>query len=105
MDSSSNSWPGMVNSDGSPSFNNPNDDFFSNATINNSTGNNYDNGSNDVSPGNNNNGTSPDSHRNSHDGDLPRMKRIACVVCRRRKLKCDGIKPSCGTCSRLGHDW
>lgn len=34
---------------------------------------------------------------------VPRPKRIACVVCRRRKLKCDGKKPSCGTCSRLGH--
>ncbi|KAI9674756.1 MAG: hypothetical protein M1817_001660 [Caeruleum heppii] len=35
---------------------------------------------------------------------VPRPKRIACVVCRRRKLRCDGAKPSCGTCSRLGHD-
>ena len=35
---------------------------------------------------------------------LPRPKRIACVVCRKRKLKCDGSKPTCGTCSRLGHD-
>lgn len=32
------------------------------------------------------------------------MKRIACVVCRRRKLRCDGKRPSCGTCSRLGHE-
>lgn len=30
-------------------------------------------------------------------------KRIACVVCRKRKLKCDGCKPSCATCARLGH--
>jgi hypothetical protein len=35
---------------------------------------------------------------------VPRPKRIACVVCRRRKLRCDGKRPSCGTCSRLGHD-
>ncbi|KAI9800088.1 MAG: hypothetical protein M1825_004270 [Sarcosagium campestre] len=35
---------------------------------------------------------------------LPRPKRIACVICRKRKLKCDGSKPSCSTCSRLGHD-
>ncbi|KAJ5089500.1 hypothetical protein N7532_008184 [Penicillium argentinense] len=35
---------------------------------------------------------------------LPRPKRIACVVCRRRKLRCDGKRPSCGTCSRLGHE-
>ncbi|KAH0544945.1 hypothetical protein FGG08_000871 [Glutinoglossum americanum] len=36
-------------------------------------------------------------------GDLPRPKRIACVVCRKRKLKCDGNKPRCGKCTRLGH--
>ncbi|KAK1149391.1 hypothetical protein N8T08_006614 [Aspergillus melleus] len=35
---------------------------------------------------------------------VPRPKRIACVVCRRRKLRCDGKKPSCGTCARLGHE-
>ncbi|KAI5808892.1 fungal-specific transcription factor domain-containing protein [Peziza echinospora] len=40
----------------------------------------------------------------SSAGDIPRPKRIACVVCRKRKLRCDGSKPSCGTCSRLGHD-
>ncbi|KAF3893762.1 Binuclear zinc transcription factor [Trichophyton interdigitale] len=37
-------------------------------------------------------------------GYIPRPKRIACVVCRKRKLRCDGAKPSCGNCSRLGHD-
>lgn len=35
---------------------------------------------------------------------VPRPKRIACVVCRRRKLRCDGQRPRCGTCSRLGHE-
>ncbi|KAI9851449.1 MAG: hypothetical protein M1838_003638 [Thelocarpon superellum] len=35
---------------------------------------------------------------------VPRPKRIACVVCRKRKLRCDGSKPSCGTCARLGHE-
>jgi hypothetical protein len=35
---------------------------------------------------------------------VPRPKRIACIVCRRRKLRCDGTRPSCGTCSRLGHE-
>ncbi|GAT27088.1 C6 transcription factor Prf [Aspergillus luchuensis] len=39
---------------------------------------------------------------NSHY--IPRPKRIACVLCRRRKLRCDGKRPSCGTCSRLGHE-
>lgn len=35
---------------------------------------------------------------------VPKTKRIACVLCRKRKLKCDGNKPSCGTCNRLQHD-
>ncbi|GAB1311227.1 Citrinin biosynthesis transcriptional activator ctnR [Madurella fahalii] len=34
---------------------------------------------------------------------VPKPKRLACMICRKRKLKCDGIKPSCSTCSRLGH--
>lgn len=39
------------------------------------------------------------------DGNqVPKTKRIACVLCRKRKLKCDGNKPSCGTCNRLQHD-
>ncbi|KAL4959660.1 putative C6 transcription factor Prf [Aspergillus stella-maris] len=41
---------------------------------------------------------------NGDSSYVPRPKRIACAVCRRRKLRCDGGKPSCGTCSRLGHD-
>ncbi|EFW19132.1 hypothetical protein D8B26_007301 [Coccidioides posadasii str. Silveira] len=40
----------------------------------------------------------------SASGHVPRPKRIACMVCRRRKLRCDGRKPSCGNCARLGHD-
>lgn len=36
--------------------------------------------------------------------DLPKTKRIACVVCRKRKLKCDGNRPKCATCARLGHN-
>ncbi|KAK6595740.1 binuclear zinc transcription factor [Botrytis cinerea] len=31
-------------------------------------------------------------------------KTISCVSCRRRKLKCDRVKPKCGTCSRLRHE-
>ncbi|KAJ5138633.1 uncharacterized protein N7515_003481 [Penicillium bovifimosum] len=38
------------------------------------------------------------------ESNVPRPKRIACIVCRRRKLRCDGRRPSCGTCSRLGHE-
>jgi hypothetical protein len=41
---------------------------------------------------------------NDTDNNIPRPKRIACIVCRKRKLRCDGKKPSCGTCSRLGHN-
>ncbi|GFF25390.1 uncharacterized transcriptional regulatory protein C530.05 [Aspergillus udagawae] len=43
-------------------------------------------------------------HGDADNLHLPRTKRIACVVCRRRKLRCDGKRPSCGTCSRLGHE-
>ena len=48
----------------------------------------------------------PDRCENAMNGEesgIPKPKRIACVICRKRKLKCDGTKPSCGTCSRLGH--
>ena len=38
------------------------------------------------------------------DNEPPKAKRIACVICRKRKLKCDGNRPKCATCSRLGHD-
>lgn len=37
-------------------------------------------------------------------GTTPLKKKIiSCTQCRRRKLKCDRVKPSCGTCSRLRH--
>lgn len=35
--------------------------------------------------------------------NVPKPKRLACMICRKRKLKCDGVRPSCSTCSRLGH--
>ena len=37
------------------------------------------------------------------NSSVPKPKRLACMICRRRKLKCDGVRPSCSTCSRLGH--
>jgi len=39
------------------------------------------------------------------DGEAaaPKQKKFACVLCRRRKLKCDGGKPKCFSCNRLGH--
>lgn len=58
-----------------------------------------------------NSGHSDDFFNTPHDAakpqsandSVPRPKRIACILCRKRKLKCDGNKPSCSTCSRLGH--
>lgn len=45
-----------------------------------------------------------DGHNGGGTSDaVPRPKRMACILCRKRKLKCDGNKPSCGTCSRLNH--
>jgi hypothetical protein len=48
----------------------------------------------------------PDQQLDGQDdgNQVPKPKRIACVLCRKRKLKCDGNKPSCGTCNRLQHD-
>ncbi|GAA6021557.1 hypothetical protein JCM11491_000254 [Sporobolomyces phaffii] len=35
----------------------------------------------------------------------PSLKRgTACMLCRKRKLRCDGIRPKCGTCHRLSHE-
>ncbi|KAF2202709.1 hypothetical protein GQ43DRAFT_368576 [Delitschia confertaspora ATCC 74209] len=52
--------------------------------------------------------SSPTSRTNSlenqNDGGPNKPKRIACVLCRRRKLRCDGVRPTCGTCKRLAHD-
>jgi hypothetical protein len=31
-------------------------------------------------------------------------KRNACALCRKRKMRCDGGTPSCGTCTRLNHE-
>jgi hypothetical protein len=44
-----------------------------------------------------------DSYELDTNDTVPRPKRIACILCRKRKLKCDSNKPSCGTCSRLNH--
>lgn len=47
----------------------------------------------------------PERRGSQEDNEqVPKPKRIACVLCRKRKLKCDGAKPACGTCKRLQHD-
>nr|POE47795.1 tropolone cluster transcription factor tropk [Quercus suber] len=43
-------------------------------------------------------------YEDANGASVPKPKRMACVLCRRRKLRCGGEKPSCGTCSRLQHD-
>lgn len=45
----------------------------------------------------------PAATQGQNNGNVPRPKRLACMICRKRKLRCDGIKPSCSTCTRLGH--
>lgn len=42
--------------------------------------------------------------REGDNTNVPKPKRLACMICRKRKLKCDGVKPSCSTCTRLGHN-
>ena len=57
----------------------------------------------DPSP-DNHNGDNPSAEQSGGGNpSVPKPKRLACMICRKRKLKCDGIKPSCSTCSRLGH--
>jgi hypothetical protein len=34
----------------------------------------------------------------------PKPNQIACITCRKRKLKCDRSKPICSTCARLGRN-
>ncbi|TDZ21908.1 Citrinin biosynthesis transcriptional activator ctnR [Colletotrichum orbiculare MAFF 240422] len=51
------------------------------------------------SPGADSNGKEAAADNSS----IPKPKRLACMICRKRKLKCDGIRPSCSTCARLGH--
>ncbi|CBX92795.1 hypothetical protein IAQ61_005843, partial [Plenodomus lingam] len=69
----------------SPESESPNEDFFNNRSQ-----------------------QAPDSGK--ADGQEPRkdgsskVKRIACVLCRKRKLRCDGARPECSTCKRLNHD-
>ncbi|KAJ7645226.1 Zn(2)-Cys(6) binuclear cluster domain-containing protein [Mycena polygramma] len=36
----------------------------------------------------------------SHPSESSTTKAKACINCRRRKIKCDGVRPKCGPCSR-----
>jgi hypothetical protein len=48
--------------------------------------------------------TRTNSQEGQKDDAANKQKRIACVLCRKRKLRCDGARPTCGTCKRLAHD-
>ncbi|KAL2756152.1 hypothetical protein ACRALDRAFT_1034169 [Sodiomyces alcalophilus JCM 7366] len=48
-------------------------------------------------------GAAPTPRGTTDNTNVPKPKRLACLICRKRKLKCDGGKPSCSTCARLGH--
>ncbi|KAJ8105409.1 hypothetical protein OPT61_g10196 [Boeremia exigua] len=53
------------------------------------------------------NGDRQSPTQNSQEGtkdNAAKQKRIACVLCRKRKLRCDGARPTCATCKRLSHD-
>lgn len=79
-----------------PSPESGDDSFFNDLQRQPNSANNEDNENAQAQGSNNSDGK---------DGDgVPKMKRIACVLCRKRKLKCDGARPTCGTCRRLAHD-
>lgn len=71
------------------------EDFFNNPPDNETSPNQADRASDNAEQ---------DQNAQGIEDYVPRPKRIACILCRKRKLKCDGKKPSCGTCSRLGHE-
>jgi len=77
-------------------------DFFNNPlnhqASTTSTSNISSSSNNDASP-------TPQTLPTPPENEAPsRAKRTACTLCRKRKLRCDGARPSCATCSRLGHD-
>jgi len=51
-------------------------------------------------------GTSNDMTASVASAADEKAKRLtACLVCRKRKLKCDSARPKCASCARLGHAW
>jgi hypothetical protein len=49
-------------------------------------------------------GSNETNGQEAQNESAAKAKRIACVLCRKRKLKCDGTRPTCGTCKRLSHE-
>ena len=60
--------------------------------------------SQDMSPGDDAPASTPEHSRVEGTDCVPRPKRIACMSCRRKKLKCSSQRPSCANCARLGHE-
>ncbi|QSZ29267.1 hypothetical protein DSL72_003779 [Monilinia vaccinii-corymbosi] len=56
-------------------------------------------GNDTAAPESNRTGTAPGEGK-----EKGAEKTISCVLCRRRKLKCDRVKPKCGTCGRLSRE-
>ena len=48
-------------------------------------------------------GNNDDEGTSSVSSASGRTRRIACDVCRERKVRCDRGHPQCGRCNRLGH--
>ncbi|GAA5897554.1 Zn(II)2Cys6 transcription factor [Sporobolomyces salmoneus] len=47
---------------------------------------------------------SGNSQRKNRSAAPPLKRGNACTLCRKRKLRCDGVKPKCATCLRLSHE-
>ena len=52
----------------------------------------------------------PDKDNSEEDENLVgrssasgKVRRVACDICRERKVRCDRVQPTCGRCARLGH--
>lgn len=61
-----------------------------------------------LAPSGQNSSTSPTSTNmtaSTPAADDKAKRLIACLVCRKRKLKCDSARPKCASCARLGHAW
>lgn len=45
-----------------------------------------------------------DQSQDGSSGDQPKRLKVtlACVVCRKKKVKCDGVQPACSRCNSMG---
>jgi len=83
----------------------PPDEYFNDLSRQNGTnGNKRPRTNDDAYDGRNGMGAPAETLNGGDTNQIPKPKRIACIICRKRKLKCDGTKPSCSTCTRLNHN-